>query len=363
MANIIIAPGKYIQGQGELDRIGAHIRPLGQRAFVLIGRSGYERMGERLEAGFRAGGCEVHFECFDGECSRTEIERMKAAMARLEADVVVGVGGGKILDTAKALAYYGGKPVAVVPTSASTDAPCSSLSVLYHDDGVFDRYLQLPSNPNIVLVDTDVVSKAPVRLLVSGMGDALSTWFEARAAADARAVSNAGGQATNAALVLARARYDTLLADGLKAKLAVERRVCTRAVENIIEANIYLSGLGFESGGLAAAHAIHNGLTVALETRGMYHGEKVAFGTLAQLVLQNAPMDQIEEVLGFCNSVGLPTTLAGLGLADADMETIRAVAEAACVPGGCIYNMPMEITADKVCAAILTADALGRQYK
>ena len=190
-----------------------------------------------------------------------------------------------------------------------------------------------------MLVDTDVVSKAPARLLVSGMGDALATYFEAKATADADAATCAGGKVTHAALVLARACYDTLLADGLKACLAVEQHVCTPAVENIIEANTYLSGIGFESGGLAGAHAIHNGFTVAPETHKMYHGEKVAFGTLVQLVLQNADMDQIEEVLDFCMSVGLPTTLADLGMENPSEETLRAVAQAAAAPGETIHNM------------------------
>ena len=363
MANIIIAPGKYIQGQGELNNIGAYTRPLGENAFVLISKSGYQRVGGQVEESFRTAGCAVHFAYFNGECSKNEINRLKAQLDELGATVVVGIGGGKIHDTAKAVAHYAGKPVVIVPTIAGTDAPCSALSVIYSDEGVFEEYLWLPANPNVVLVDTDVVSKAPARLLVSGMGDALATYFEAQATADANASTCAGGKITNAALVLARACYDTLLADGLKAKLAVEKHVCTKAVENIIEANTYLSGIGFESGGLAGAHAIHNGFTVAPETHSLYHGEKVAFGTLVQLVLQNADMEQIEEVLDFCMSVGLPTTLADLGLADAAPEVIRAVAEAASVPGETIHNMPMEVTADKVYAAIFTADALGRQYK
>ena len=363
MANIIIAPGKYIQGQGELSNIGTYTRPLGESAFVLISKSGYQRVGGQVEESFKAAGCAVHFEYFNGECSKNEINRLKAQLNELGATVVVGIGGGKIHDTAKAVAHYAGKPVVIVPTIAGTDAPCSALSVIYSDEGVFEEYLWLPANPNVVLVDTDVVSKAPARLLVSGMGDALATYFEAQATADSNASTCAGGKITNAALVLARTCYETLLSDGLKAKLAVENHVCTKAVENIIEANTYLSGIGFESGGLAGAHAIHNGFTVAPETHSLYHGEKVAFGTLVQLVLQNADMEQIEEVLDFCMSVGLPTTLADLGLADADPKVIRAVAEAASVPGETIHNMPMEVTADKVYAAILTADALGRQYK
>ena len=363
MANIIIAPGCYIQGQGELNNIGKYAQPLGTKAFVLISKSGYDRVGETVKKSFEAAQCSVYFEYFNGECCKTEINRLKARFDELGCDVCVGIGGGKIHDTAKALAYYVKKPVVVVPTIAGTDAPCSALSVIYTDEGVFEEYLWLPANPNVVLVDTDVVSKAPARLLVSGMGDALATYFEAKATADADAATCAGGKVTRAALVLARACYDTLLADGLKARLAVEQHVCTPAVENIIEANTYLSGIGFESGGLAGAHAIHNGFTVAPETHKMYHGEKVAFGTLVQLVLQNADMEQIEEVIDFCMSVGLPTTLADLGMENPTEETLRTVAQAAAAPGETIHNMPMEVTADKVYAAILAADALGRAYK
>ena len=363
MANIIIAPGKYVQGQGELGNIGKYTQPLGDKVFVLISRGGYQRVGAQVEESFRQAGCTAHFEFFGGECCKTEIRRLQTLAEELGTTVCVGIGGGKIHDTAKALAYYTHKPLVIVPTIAGTDAPCSALSVIYTDQGVFEEYLWLPANPNVVLVDTDVVSKAPARLLVSGMGDALATYFEAQATADANASTCAGGKNTNAALVLARACYDTLLADGLKAKLAVENHVCTKAVENIIEANTYLSGIGFESGGLAAAHAVHNGFTVAPATHGMYHGEKVAFGTLVQLVLQNAELEVLEEVLDFCQSVGLPTTLAELGIQKVVPEEIRAVAEAACAPGETIHNMPMEVTPDKVYAAILAADALGRLYQ
>lgn len=161
MANIIIAPGKYIQGQGELNNIGAYTRPLGENAFVLISKSGYQRVGGQVEESFRTAGCAVHFAYFNGECSKNEINRLKAQLDELGATVVVGIGGGKIHDTAKAVAHYAGKPVVIVPTIAGTDAPCSALSVIYSDEGVFEEYLWLPANPNVVLVDTDVVSKAP----------------------------------------------------------------------------------------------------------------------------------------------------------------------------------------------------------
>ena len=109
----------------------------------------------------------------------TEIERVKAAFEASGCDVVVGIGGGKIHDSAKAAAYYQGAPVVIIPTIASTDAPCSALSVIYSETGVFERYLFLNSNPDLVLVDTEILLKAPVRQFVSGMGDALSTYVGA----------------------------------------------------------------------------------------------------------------------------------------------------------------------------------------
>ena len=360
MANIIIAPGKYVQGKGELKNIQTHIGGLGRKFFFLVSDSGLKRVEGPIRESFEGTDKDVSFHTFGGECSQNEIDRLIGLCNEEGCDVVVGVGGGKILDTAKAVAYFGKLPVAVVPTIASTDAPCSALSVIYSDEGVFERYLFLPSNPNAVLVDTDVVSAAPARLLVSGMGDALATYFEARATAASNSSTCAGGSVTLAALQLARLCYETLLKDGLKAKLAVEQKVCTKAVENIIEANTYLSGIGFESGGLAGAHAIHNGFTVLKECHHLYHGEKVAFGTLTQLVLENAPDEELEEVLSFCEELGLPVTLSQMGITEVNKDDIMAVAKAACAQGESIHNMPFPVTPDMVYAAILGADALGR---
>lgn len=292
----------------------------------------------------------------------TEISRISDMLKQSGCDMIAGVGGGKIHDTAKAAGYYTGLPVLIVPTIASTDAPCSALSVIYTDEGVFEKYLFLPSSPNVVLVDTDIVSKAPARLLVSGMGDALATYFEARACKQSNADNCVGGKCTQAAMALAELCYDTLMEYGLNAAIAADEKVCTKAVENIIEANTYLSGIGFESGGLAGAHAIHNGLTAIEATHKMYHGEKVAFGTLVQLVLENADSEEIEEVVEFCQAVGLPTTLEELGIKEVKPEEIMEVAKLAAAEGDTLSNMPFEVTPEDVYAAILAADAIGRSY-
>lgn len=358
MARVFISPSKYVQGAGELDRLGEYTKVYGKKALVIISAGGKKRFGDRVEASLVAAGVECAFDEFNGECSQAEIDRLVEVLKGTGSDVVLGVGGGKIFDTAKAVAAAVDVPVVVVPTIAATDAPCSALSVIYTDEGQFKEYQFFKQNPNLVLMDTEVIAKSPVRLTVSGMGDALATYFEARACKRSDAGTCAGGKVTSAAMALARLCYETLMSDGVKAKLALEAGACTESVEKVIEANTLLSGLGFESAGLAGAHAIHNGMTAMPETHAFYHGEKVAFGTLTQLVLENA--DELYEVLDFCVEVGLPVTFAQLGVADASYERVLEVARLACADNDTLHNMPFEVTPEKVANAMLAADAYGR---
>ena len=362
MANILISPSKYVQGPGELGRLGEYAEKYGKKALILITASGYKRCGAVVEEGFRNSSTAIIFDYFNGECSKSEIDRLTAVVEKEGCDIVIGIGGGKILDTAKAVAYYKSVPVLICPTIASTDAPCSALSVIYTDEGVFEEYLFLPANPNMVLMDTDIISKSPVRLTVAGMGDALATYFEARACQASGATTCAGGKVTSAAMALAELCFNTLMDEGVKAKLALEAGACTPAVEKIIEANTLLSGIGFESGGLAGAHAIHNGFTILDECHHMYHGEKVAFGTITQLVLENIDAEELEDIIDWCIELGLPVTLKELGIENPTDEKLMAVAEAACAPTDTLHNMPFEVTPEKVCAAIKAADAYGRYF-
>ncbi|WP_368936156.1 glycerol dehydrogenase [Proteus penneri] len=365
MLKVIQSPAKYIQGPDALYHIGKYAKPFGDRALIIADKFVMDLVGSTVKDSMSQYEVNWHFELFNGECTHNEINRLSELVKEQASLVIVGVGGGKTLDTAKAVAYKCQLPVVISPTIASTDAPTSALSVIYTELGAFDSYLFYPTNPDVVVMDTNIIASAPARLLVAGMGDALATYFEARACSQAQKQTMAGGKSTLAALALAELCYNTLLEDGYKAKLAVSRGVCTAAVENIIEANTFLSGIGFESAGLAAAHAIHNGFTALEECHNMYHGEKVAFGTLVQLVLENSPLEELEEFLDFCILVGLPVTLEELGInatGDELNEKIMAVAELSCAEGETIYNMPFDIDSDKVYAAILTADQLGREW-
>ena len=358
MTKVFQSPAKYVQGPGEMNRLGEYAEKLGRKAFCLISAGGQKRQGDQILRSFDGKGADVRFEIFNGECSWSEIERLLALVKAGGYDLMIGVGGGKIFDTAKAVAHKAGVPVIICPTIASTDAPCSALSVIYSDEGVFQEYYFFPNNPNLVMLDTEIIAKSPVRLTVSGMGDAMATYFEARACAASGATTCAGGTVGVAALGIARLCFDTLMEKGRQAKADVEAGKLSDAVEAVIEANTLLSG---ESGGLAGAHAIHNGLTVLSECHHMQHGEKVNFGTLTQLVLEKLPETELAPVLSWMVDVGLPVTLAQLGITDASRAHLLPVAEAACAEADTLHNMPFPVTADAVVEAMLAADALGRK--
>lgn len=275
--------------------------------------------------------------------------------------VICGIGGGSAIDTAKAAAYQEGLPIVIIPTVCATDAPCTGLSVIYADDGTFDRYIFYPKNPDAVIVDSSIIMNAPTRFLVAGMGDALGTYFEARTCEKTGSPSLENGGITASAMALCRLCYDTLLSCGYQAKKAAELGLLTPAVESIIEANTYLSGVGADNGGLAAAHSVYNGFTALEECEKTQHGELVAFGTIAQLVLENAPMEEIEEVMDFCESVGLPVTLKQLGVTD--VSRVKIAARKACAPGETIHNLLGDATPEQLSDALIAADALGRDLR
>ena len=172
-----------------------------------------------------------------------------------------------------------------------------------------------------------------------------------------------GDIGSSTAYALARFCYDTLLEYGVAAKVSCEPMVVTPAVEQIIEDNTLLSGLGFESGGLASCQAIHNGLTTLHQTHAYWHGEKVTIGVLASLFLTDKAAETIEEVFAFCEVVGLPTTLAEIGLEGVTEEDLMHVAKAACAESETIHNEPMPMTPDKVYAGLKAADAYGHRRK
>lgn len=360
MNTVTIFPSRYVQGPSALSQLGDELARLGKKVLLLQDPFVAENWGKVIDSTL-SGKVSTHVEVFQGECCDEEIERLSKSAK--DVDLVAGIGGGKMLDTAKAVAHYLNVPVAVIPTLASTDAPCSALSVIYTKAGEFSRYLILPKNPDLVLVDTSIIAQAPARFLVSGMGDALATWFEAESCHATKSANMTGYLGSFTALGLAGMCYDTLLEYGLLAKASCDAKVPSDALERVVEANTLLSGIGFESAGLGAAHAIHNGLTVLEPTHHYWHGEKVAYGVLTSLVLTGKDPEVLDEVYDFCESIGLPTTLADIGLAKVSDADLMKVAKAATVEGETIHNEAGKITADAVFRALKLADKIGAARK
>ena len=374
---VFCAPLRYVQGVGATRRLGAEMIAVGLEGPTLLvaGTTAVARLAPTWAASLGEAGIAHRVLHFGGESSRAEIASIVAEARAWQARSIVAAGGGKVIDAARSAAAALRLPFVACPTVCSTDAPTSALSVIYADSGPHrgsvEEYEIHRRSPDLVLVDTQVVAEGPPRMLAAGIGDAMSTFYEARAAVAAGAPTMRGGRATLAAVELARLCREVVLADGEAALAECRAGRAGTSLERVAEAATLLSGLGFESAGLAAAHAVHNGLAAVEPLRGFLHGEKVAFGTLVQLLLEHAaasdPVErdtlaaEAERVAEFFVRVGLPVTLEQLGIAAdaARAGVIERIAAIATGPGETIHNMPFPVDAAGVVAAIESADAVG----
>jgi len=364
MKAVFIAPRKYIQGRGVMRELGAYLKLLGKKPLLLWDACVRDIVGPTVLESVRQAGLEAVPVDFAGEATAAERARVTGIARQNGADISVGIGGGKVLDVAKAAAVDAGIKMVTVPTIASNDSPTSAASVWYDDQHNFIGFDCWPFNPDIVLVDTEVVARGPVRAFVAGMGDALSTWVEAEASYKTRAQNIAGGTATMAAMAIARLCYETLMEHGIEAKRAVELKVVTPAVEKVVEANVLLSGLGFESGGLATAHMVGNLLSNVPQCKHLMHGEKVGFGIVTQLCLDDEG-DWAEKlaIVDFEIAIGLPVTFADLGWEGVTREDLMKIGQICAGEGSLSRNHPFKVTPEGVVDAMIAADALGRERK
>lgn len=361
--HVLAAPSRYVQGRNVIQKLGSHLEPLGSTPLLVADDVVWEIVEGQLADGFQEAGLPVKRVGFGRFATAEAVGSLVETIREGGHDVIAGVGGGSTIDAVKAAGHLAGISWASVPTAASSDAPTSALSVIYTDEGEFVEYRFFPKNPDLVLIDTALVAGAPERFLVGGIGDALATWVEARAVAKTRAKTMVGDAPTHTGTALAELSWKILWENSLPALDAVRAKTVTPALEAVVEANTLLSGLGFESGGLAAAHAIHNGMTAAPQTHGLTHGEKVNIGTLTQLVMEGADSQEIEDFIVFTTTVGLPNTLAEIGLTPEDTEEIRAIAEAATAEGETIHNMPFTVTADLVEEALFSLEVTSRRVR
>lgn len=358
-------PRLYLQGYGILDQLGKEVARFGSRPLVITDAFVKQLLGERIDKTFQEAGLAHNVLVFSGECSPNQIEALSGRAKETSSDVLVAVGGGKALDVTKGVALGLGLPIVVVPTLASNDAPTSRVIVTYTDEGEFigPRFLSL--NPDCILVDSEIISKAPARFFASGIADALATYYEAQQCLKKGADNFYNGKQTVTSQAIARICHETIWTYGKEAYDSVCRGECNEVVEKVIEANILLSGVGFEGCGVAAAHGVGLSLSVLAplygDAKGLLHGEEVALGIIAQFVLEGRSLEEIEELQDFLLSLGLPISFEQAGVADFTPEKKRIVAEASCKPRSRIWNMAVPISVERVIEALDTVAELGRK--
>lgn len=350
-----IAPARVLRGENCLATSGKEIAKLGVRPLVVGGDRTMTTIKSRLQPIFQTEKLESQFASYSPDCAESSLTRLKDLALEHRADLIIGIGGGKALDTAKLLAYQCNLPAVTIPTSGATCAGWTALSNIYSEAGAFQYDVTLARCPDLLILDYGLVRTAPKRTLIAGIGDAIAKWYEA-------SVSSGDSTAT---LLVSAVQQARILRDILlqKSALALEQPDSDEWRE-VVDATVLLAGVIGGIGGAdcrtVAAHAVHNGLTHLLEAHDVLHGEKVAYGILVQLRLEEMVQgnklatEARKQLIKFYNEIGLPKTLEDLGLADITLAQLRHAAAIATRGESDIHRLPFVVSAEQLVAAMVS---------
>lgn len=355
------SPNRYIQQKDILLKAGEHIAPLGKKALIIGDKTTLAVVRSKLLASLNNNNIAFKEEVFNGEVTKKEAQRIANLVLENNYEVVIGAGGGKVIDTAKAAAAYADRKLVTIPTIASNCAAWTPLSVFYDNEGSFEEYIIFQYSPALVLVDSKIIAESPLNYFKAGIADTVVKFYEARASA-ANKEKNAP---TRTALKVAEECKDILFDFGVQAVSDMKRKKATKALEKTVDAVIALGGMVGGIGGdncrIAAAHAVHNGLTVLPETHRLLHGEKVAFGNLVQLELEQRE-EEFYELLNLLIKLDQPVTLKQLGLENASENMLQKVAVKSCAPEESIHNLPFLVNTESVLKAIKNVNSKAENY-
>lgn len=353
-----IAPAQVFRGAQLLQQAGSIIARLGTRPLIVGGVRSLDAVRPTLQSALEQQSLVSSEVSCKNACTDKNLKRLKQAAVAHKADVVIGVGGGKVLDAAKLLAHQCSLPIVTIPTSAATCAAWTALSNVYTETGAFQYDVGLPHCPNVLLLDYDIIATAPVRTLIAGIGDALAKWYEA-------SVSSGHSQQTMiiAAVQQARVLRDILLQKSAEAIANPQ----SAAWQEVVDATVLMAGVIGGIGGAqcrtVAAHAVHNGLTHLEGNHASLHGEKVAYGILVQLrleeMLQGSQLAVMarQQLTKFYQEIGLPLTLTDLGLGGIALNQLEQAAQVACLPGSDLHHLPFAVTPIELLAAMVSTTA------
>ena len=351
-----IAPAKVIRGSQILNQAVSYISRLGNRPLIVSGNKTLEITDNYLEL-LESEGLDLVKASYAPDCSESSLGILRDRATIHEADVIIGIGGGKALDTAKLLAHQLEIPVVTIPTSAATCAAWTALSNVYSDEGAFLYDVALDSCPDLLILDYDLIQTAPQSTLVAGIGDAIAKWYEA-------SVSSGHSEQT---LIISAVQQARILRDILLQKsVAALQSPGSEVWQEVVDATVLLAGVIGGVGGAqcrtVAAHAVHNGLTHVCG-RGSIHGEKVAYGILVQLRLEEMLQgNQLaatarQQLLKFYTEIGLPQKLDDLGLGNITLKQLQKAAEFALQPNSDIHRLPFKVALEQLMAAMVSTTA------
>jgi len=350
-----VSPAQVIRGKGAIAQAGNQMAQLGQRPLLIGGDRALNLVQPFLNPILQEHDLTaISASHYPDSCEESQ-QKLQEQVAMHQADLIIGVGGGKALDMAKLVAFQCGLPIVTIPTSGATCAAWTALSNIYTAAGAFQYDIPLPYAPNLLILDYDLVATAPQRMLVAGIGDALAKWYEASVSS-----GDATASLTIAAVQQARVLRDILLQ---KSALALENPG-GEVWQEIVDATVLLpgviGGLGGANCRTVAAHAIHNGLTHLAATHDILHGEKVAYGILVQLRLEEMVEDNQlaasarHQLLQFYSEIGLPKSLEDLGLENVTLAQLRQVADIACASNSDIHRLPFTVEPTELVAAMVS---------
>jgi len=354
MIRIFGGPTRYVQGPGAVGELGTLTERLTKLPLLVVDADVLPFVEAQLATAFA--GRNTTTIAFRGEVTQASIDAL--ARQASDADCVIGIGGGKGLDAAKGVAFKLHLPFIAVPSIASNDSPTGRSMAIYNDDHVLVAIETIADSPLLVVADTQLIANAPARFLRTGMGDALAKKFEAERAVADGASNFFGTRQLRTALAIADACYQTLREHGVAAMAAAERHEPDEAFEAVVEANVLMAGLAWESGGLSYAHAVVRGLVKARGAAAAPHGDHVGYATLVQLAIEDRDDAFIHDVIGFNRSVGLPVSLGELGMTSPTKAEIAEIARLTTIgpKGGRII---VDASTEAIAAAITRVETLA----
>jgi glycerol dehydrogenase-like iron-containing ADH family enzyme len=355
---LAIAPAQVVRGTQLLQQSGPMIARLGSRPLIVGGARSLDAVRSALTSALEPQSLVTIEVSCKNACTDKSLKRLNKSVVDHKADVVIGVGGGKSLDASKLLAHQCGLPIVTIPTSAATCAAWTALSNVYTDFGTFQYDVGLTQCPSLLLLDYDIIATAPVRTLIAGIGDALAKWYEA-------SVSSGHSQQT---MIIAAVQQARVLRDILLQKSAEAiAQPNSAAWRDVVDATVLMAGVIGGIGGAqcrtVAAHAVHNGLTHLDGNHASLHGEKVAYGILVQLRLEEMlqrsqlAVTARQQLTKFYQEIGLPLTLKDLGLGGMALEHLEQAAQVACSPGSDLHHLPFAVTPAELLAAMVSTTA------